>query len=258
MEGYCWLLINRIYDPVRDTVYTPYTTVSAYVRAAIMIENDSSYYFSHEGIGIAYFIDTMQTIIDDSMIINNDEITKLSLMNNRLTALTRNHLLYQYDGSNWQLHPNNNDAQQVAADILYQDQGGAWLAGAQNSGIVRPLGHGHDIALKKIALASNQITAIHQKSNNEVWVLAANEIGLYNTSMNVFTEVDSLPITYSSAGGITIWNGQTVVATYGGLFRYNGTSWSALNITGLATAGLSKVTADSSGNLYVSGPNGFL
>ena len=248
-----------VYDPVLDSSFIPHGTVFAYNNATIAIENDSSYYFSGEGMGIAHFIDTAQReVIDDSAVILglSDQIIQLTIVTGKLVALTQASKLYQYDGANWRLHPNNADANLVSANLLHLDKNnGIWLCGSQNGGLVRHLG-ANDISLKKFAITSNQITSMEHKSNNEVWVMGGTEIGIYNTSSQSFTQVNSLPITASNVGGLTVWNGTTVAVTYDGLFQYNGMVWSPLSINGLPTTNLICVATDSSQNLYVGSYNG--
>jgi ligand-binding sensor domain-containing protein len=253
-----------IYDPVMDSAVMVTTTVATYNTSYIKIENDSSFYFTTQGQGISHMVDTVEYYITDSLVLdsNNDQIVQMDLINNNLTVLTMNSKLYQYNGSAWSLHPHNSDAQATQATFLYQDSySGIWLGGIYDGGIVRPLNGGADISMKKFALVSNLVTAIHDKSSTEIWVMAGNEIGVYNKMSSTFTQVYELPIAvYNNlfnVGDITIWNGTPVALTDSGLYQFTGSAWTILNIPGMVnTTYILSLASDSSGNLYAGTLNG--
>ena len=248
-----------IYDPVLDTAVAVNTSVATYNMSYISIENDSSFFFTAQPQGISHMVDTTEYLIDDTLVLNGsaDQIIQMKVINNSLTVLTQNSKLYQYNGSSWSLHSHNSDAEATVATYLYQDANGSLsLGGIYNGGIVRPLNGGADVSLKKFALVSNTIAAIHDKSSTELWVLAGNEIGVYNKGSHSFTQVYELPISiynnYFNAGDIAIWNGNPVALTDSGLYQFDGSAWSLLTYPGLpGLTYMLSLAADSSGNLYI-------
>lgn len=253
-----------IYDPILDTAIMIPTTVATYSTSYITIENDSSYYFTSQSPAISYMVDTTEYLITDSIVMdgNSDQIVQMKMVNNRLTVLTMNSKMYQYSGNSWSQHPNNSDAQAAAATYLYQDVNSSlWLGGIHNGGEIKSLTGSADISLKRFALVSNTVSAIHDKSSTELWVLAGNEIGVYDKGSHSFTQVYELPIAvYNNlfnVGDITIWNGTPVALTDSGLYQFSGGAWSFLTFNGLPNITyMLSLAADTSGNLYIGTLNG--
>ena len=253
-----------IYDPALDTAVVVNTSIATYGMSFIEIENDSSFFFTADPQAISHMIDTTEYIIEDSLILNgnSDQFAQMQLIDNKLTVLTANNKLYQYNGSTWSLHPNNSDAQSIIATYLYHDANGSnWLGGIHDGGEVKQLNKSTDLSLKKAALVSNIVSAIQVKSSTELWVLAGNEIGAYNKVSHQFTQVYQLAISqyYNlfNVGDMTIWNGTPVALTDSGLFEFARGAWFPFNYPGLINVNyMLCIAADSSGNLYIGTLNG--
>jgi ligand-binding sensor domain-containing protein len=248
-----------VYDPVRDTVFIPHTTVFGYNTSSIAIENDSSFYFAGEAMGISHIVDTTEHYVNDSAVVGtllSEQIVQLKVINGQLNALTSASKFYQYTGTAWTTNVNNTYAQSVGADWIFLDNGAIWLGGAANGGVLKCLANTTEISLKKFALKSNRVTAISPRNDHEVWVESGSEIGLYNSNSNTFTQVNTLPVSPSYRGDVVAWNGTSAALTQDGIITYNGTTWIRLTAPGLPLLNLECLAADSSGNLYIGTDNG--
>ena len=248
-----------VYDPVRDTVFIPHTTVFGYNTSSIAIENDSSYYFTGEAMGISHIVDTTEQYINDTAVVGtvlSEQIVQLKVIHGQLNTLTSMSKFYQYGGNSWTTNVNNTYALAVGADWIFDDNGSTWLGGGANGGILKCLANTNEISLKKFALKSNRVTAISPRNDHELWVETGNEIGLYNSASNGFTQVNTLPVSPSYRGDVVAWNGTSAALTQDGIFTYNGTAWIRLTAPGLPLLNLECLAADSSGNLYIGTDNG--
>jgi ligand-binding sensor domain-containing protein len=181
-----------------------------------------------------------------------NSITSVAVDKNANKWIAGNRGLSEFNGTNWTVFDTSNSAiPDVTVDYVFADNSGSIWAGTFSGG----LGKFDGSKWTKVGIPglSNNITAIAQDKNGNLWVGAANGVAKNNGSWTVYNTSNSgLPgdvitsIVFDSLDNA--W-----IGTNFGLAKFDGTKWTAFTpqSSGLSGEFVEALSIDSQNNIWI-------